>query len=174
MPKKLKDGGEVLTAQEDLFCLAFCEHYNQTKAAIESGYGKKRDGTINERSAAQQGYRLMQNELIKARINEIMCNSANEVGATRYYIAKKLKETADRCLQDIKPKMEWNPEEKCMEETGEFTFNAHGAVNALKTLAEIQGMKTNTVRIGNTEGERFELGLDADAALKELGYEKSG
>ena len=172
MPKKLKDGSEVLTAQEELFCLAYCEYYNQTKAAIESGYGKKRDGTINERSAAQQGYRLMQNELIKARINEIMCNSANEVGATRYYIAKRLKETADRCLQEVKPEMVWNPEDRCMEATGEYVFNSRDAVSALKTLAEILGMKT--MRIGTAEGEQFELVVDADKALKELGYEKSG
>lgn len=174
MPKKLKDGSEVLTEQEDLFCRTFCEHYNQTKAAIDSGYGKRRDGTINERSAAQQGYRLMKNELIKAHINEIMSNAANEVGATKYYIAKRLKDTAERCMGDVKPVYEWSAEEKKMVPSGEYRFDSSGANKALATLAEIQGMKTGTVRIGNAEGERFELGLDAVEALKELGYEKSG
>ncbi|SFI54433.1 phage terminase small subunit [Ruminococcaceae bacterium D5] len=130
----------TLTEREEKFCREYCYYYNATRAAIIAGYGRRKDGTINEKSAAVQGCKLMKRPEIRERIDEISKNAAREAGATPYYVAKKLKTTADRCLQEVKPKMAFNHQTRRLEETGEFTFNASGAVRALKVLADINGM----------------------------------
>lgn len=133
-----------LKPKEEAFCRAYAEKYNGTKAALIAGYGKAKDGTQNEKSAAQAATRLLKKEEIKHRVEELLSNSANEAGATTLYIAQQLKEVVDRCMQDIKPEMAWNGETRELEETGFYTFNARDAVGALKVLADIQGMSRET------------------------------
>lgn len=135
---------KTLTEREERYCREYCYCYNKTKAAILAGYGRRKDGTINEASAAVQGCKLHKRPEIRGRIEEITSNAASEAGATPFYVAKKLKATADRCLQEVKPKMAFNPQTKRLEETGEFVFNATGAVRALKVLADINGMCRET------------------------------
>lgn len=131
---------KTLTEREEKFCREFCYCYNKTRAAILAGYGRRKDGTINEKSAAVMGCKLSKQPEIQARIEEISRNAALEAGATPLYVAKKLKVTADRCLQEVKPKLEFNHQTHRLEETGEFVFNATGAARALKILADINGM----------------------------------
>lgn len=142
MPK-IKNGKEYLTEQEEAFCRAFARSYNRTEAAVEAGYGKKKDGSVSEKSASQQGWRLYNHPLIKARIDEIMSHAADEAGATKFFITSKLKEVVERSLADVKPILEFGPSGK-LEETGEYRFDSKGANAALSTLADIQGMKRET------------------------------
>ena len=134
----------MLKPREEVFCKAYAETYNRTKAALAAGYGMRKDGTQNRKSAAEKGYRLMKEPHIKARIDEILNDSANEAGATKLYITQQLKCVVDRCMQDIKPEMVWDGAERKLVETGEFVFNARDAVGALKVLADIQGMSRET------------------------------
>lgn len=133
-----------LTAREELFCRKYAELYNGTEAALASGYGRRRDGSISRKSAEQAAWKLRKRPEIKARISELMLDCANEAGATPAYIAQKLKEVADRCMQEIKPEYVWDGGERRLVETGDYTFNARDAVNALKALADIQGMARET------------------------------
>lgn len=134
----------MLKPREELFCKKFAETYNRTEAALAAGYGKRKDGTQNRKSAAEKGYRLLKVPEIKARVDEILNDSANEAGATTLYITQQLKTVVDRCMQDIKPEMVWSGAERKLVETGEYVFNARDAVSALKVLADIQGMSKET------------------------------
>ena len=129
-----------LSPREELFCRKYAELYNGTEAALAVGYGKRKDGTINKKSAEQAAWKLRKRPEVKERIAELMLDCANEAGATPIYITQKLKEVADRCLQEIKPEMAWDGNERKLVETGEYTFNARDAVSALKVLADIQGL----------------------------------
>lgn len=129
-----------LKPREELFCRKFAELYNGTEAALAVGYGKRRDGSVSRKSAEAAAYKLRKRPEIKARISELMLDCANEAGATPIYIAQKLKEVADRCMQEVKPELVWDGSERKMVETGDYTFNARDAIGALKVLADIQGL----------------------------------
>ena len=136
-----------LSPREELFCRKYAELYNGTEAALAVGYGKRKDGTINKKSAEQAAWKLRKRPEVKERIAELMLDCANEAGATPIYITQKLKEVADRCLQEVRPEMAWDGNERKLVETGEYTFNARDAVSALKVLADIQGLAKETKRI---------------------------
>lgn len=136
-----------LTEREELFCRRFAECYNATQAALDVGYGRRKDGTENRKSAENAGYKLRKKPEVRERIAQLMSDCANEAGATPIYIAQKLKEITDRCLQEVKPEMVWNGAERKLVESGEYVFNARDAVNALKVLADIQGLAKETKRI---------------------------
>lgn len=136
-----------LSEREELFCRKFAECYNATQAALDVGYGRKKDGTVNRKSAENAGYKLRKKPEVRERIAQLMSDCANEAGATPIYIAQKLKEITDRCLQEVKPEMVWNGAERKLVESGEYVFNARDAVNALKVLADIQGLAKETKRI---------------------------
>lgn len=140
-----------LTERDEMFCRKFAESYNGTQAAIDVGYGKKKDGTVSRKSAENAAYKLRKRPEIRARIAEIMNDSANEAGATPVYIAQKLKEVADRCLQEVKPELAWDGSERKLVETGNYVFNARDAIGALKVLADIQGMAKSGKEIEATQ-----------------------
>lgn len=135
---------DVLKEKEEIFCVEFAKTYNKTEAAIKAGYGKKKDGSVNRRSAAVAACRLMEKPLVKARVGELFSDAVNNAGATPLYIAAALKTVSERCLQEITPKREWDSENKCWKESGVFQFNASGATGALKVLADMQGLCKNT------------------------------
>ena len=136
-----------LSEREELFCRKFAECYNATQAALDVGYGRKKDGTVNRKSAENAGYKLRKKPEVRERIAQLMSDCANEAGATPIYIAQKLKEITDRCLQEVKPEMVWSGAERKLVESGDYVFNARDAVNALKVLADIQGLAKETKRI---------------------------
>ena len=143
MARTARDKTAGLTEREECFCIEFAKTYNRTEAAIAAGYGKSKKHGISRQAAAQMGYRLYNDPRIKARIDEIMAHAADEAGATKFFIAAKLKEVVDRSLADIKPILEFGPSGR-LEETGEYRFDSKGANGALSLLADIQGMKRET------------------------------
>ena len=136
-----KDPRTGLTEKEELFCRYWAETFNRTEAAVRAGYGKRRDGTINRSSAAVKGCKLYGRPEIRARCEEIAQDAANEAGATRLFIAQRAKEVVERCMQKV-PEYVWKDGE--LVQTENVTFNASGAVQALKLLADMQGMCKET------------------------------
>jgi len=136
----------------EVFCRAYARTYNQTEAAVAAGYGVGKDGQVNRRSAAVAAVKLMKDEWVQNRIDELMTSAANEVGATPMFIAEQLKEVVDRCMTET-PVRIWDGEARQWIDTGEKTFNASGAVKALNVLADIQGLKKQTadVNLGGIE-----------------------
>lgn len=142
-----------LSERELIYCREYARSYKGASAATAAGYGMGKNG-YNEKSARQAAYRLMQRPEIRAEIDRILKNAANESGATPLYIAEQLKSVADRCMQEVKPELVFDPQERRMVETGDYVFNARDAVSALKALADIQGLKSEKLRLGNIPDEK--------------------
>ena len=74
----------------------FCQHYaiymHMTHAAIAAGYSQK--------SAYNQGSRLMKRDDIRARVHAIQENMTTELGITEGSILKRLNDIADKCMQE--------------------------------------------------------------------------
>ena len=62
-------------------------------------------------------------------------------------------------MQEIKPEMAWDAEKRALSETGNYTFNARDAVAALKVLAEVQGMKSEKLRLTGEADESLTISL---------------
>lgn len=123
-----------LSMKEQAFCKAYAGSYNRIKAAAFAGYGRRRDGSTNLKSAKQAAWRLLKRPEVKACVEALLVDSANQAGATKYYIVLRLKEVADRCLQQVSPE----GAEDCR-----FAFKPHDAISALKVLADIQHFNKN-------------------------------
>lgn len=64
-----------LTPKQERFCQLYTTCWEATRAAREAGYSAK--------SAGYQGYQLLQNPLVKARIAELRDHALEEIGVTR-------------------------------------------------------------------------------------------
>lgn len=70
-----------LKAKQERFCQLYTTHWNATRAAKESGY--------SEKTAMEQGYQLLQNPSVKARITELAEHALQEIGVTRERILQE-------------------------------------------------------------------------------------
>jgi hypothetical protein len=107
---------------------AFVQHYlkcgNASEACRRAGY----------RSAPNRhGSRLLTNVDIRKVLDKRMA----EEGLTQKYLLAKAKEVLERCLQAEPVR---GRDGKIIE--GEYTFNATGANQAIKNLADIGGFRT--------------------------------
>lgn len=71
-----------LTDRQEMFCLEYIVDLNATKAAIRAGY--------SERSARQEASRLMTNDDISSRIQELMDERAKKVEVTSAHVLSEL------------------------------------------------------------------------------------
>lgn len=113
--------------------IRFCEYYvalggNATKAAIAAGY--------SEKSARQQGSRLLTNVDIVAYTRVLQKLLIKSSGLSKESLLLDLVEIKSRCLQQ-QPAMEWNYDTHQYEETGEFVFNANGAIKAINQIEKM-------------------------------------
>lgn len=83
-------------ARHELFAQAIARGANQTEAAKAAGY--------SERTACEQGSRLMRNAQIKARIQELRERGAEqavtEVALSKQYVIRKLIDITERCTSE--------------------------------------------------------------------------
>lgn len=115
--------------------MRFCEEYlidtNATQAAVRAGYSAK--------TAYSIGGRLLNDPTVKTKIQELMDNRSERTNITADFVLKGLKEVALRCMTE-KRVMEWNYEERCLEQktdsegNGVWEFDSAGANKALELL----------------------------------------
>ena len=105
------------------------------KAYAEAGF---RPG--DKRQASKRAYRLLQRPDIQVRLAELdhtACDLAREVKVDRALILDGLKEIYDRCMDAVPVKdRHGNP-------TGQWRFDAKGAIQALKLYGQELGMFRN-------------------------------
>lgn len=154
MSKKVSGNNEKsvsgkLTAQQELFCQEYIVDYNGTQAAIRAGY--------SEKTADVQAVRLLRNVKVLSRVRAIQKERLEKLAVTQESVILKLLEIYDRCMQ-AKPVMEWDYNERKYVETGEYTFDSRGALNALEMIGKHLAMFTNRVEhSGNIGTENKEL-----------------
>ena len=124
----------LLTDKQKLFVHEYMVDKNGTKAAIRAGYAAGKDS----QTAAVTASKLLKDEAVCAYRKALIREEQRRLGVTREEIIRKLEEITERCMQTV-PVMAWDYDEHKMVETGEYTFDAKGATNALSKLAEMLG-----------------------------------
>lgn len=82
-----------LTWKRDAFCSEYLKDRNATQAAIRAGY--------SERTAKEQGYRLLTNVHVTARINELMRERAQRLEIETTDVLQRLWEKATADVNDL-------------------------------------------------------------------------
>lgn len=129
-----------LTDKQELFCLEYLRDLNRTQAAIRAGYSPD--------SAYSIGSENMSKPEIASRVKELMDKRSAEKLVDVYFVIESLIENVQKCQQAI-PVLEWNPNTRTMEPTGEWEFDSHGANRALELLGKHLGVfeKDNTQKV---------------------------
>ena len=145
-----------LKPQQERFCREYVINGGKQKeAAITAGYSKK--------TASAQASRLLTNVNILSRIHAIQIEELKKLSVTPESVIMKFLEIYDRCMQ-AKPVMEWDYSEHKMVETGEYTFDSKGAINALTKIGDYLAMFTKNV---NHSG-KVEASPELAAILQQL------
>ena len=84
--------GSTLNSSQERFCQAFVVYATASTAAIEAGYART--------NARQHGWRLLQTERIRARINEIQAALAADHGRDMDVLLGKLEVVYCRAIED--------------------------------------------------------------------------
>lgn len=79
-----------LTAKQERFILEYLVDFNATQAAIRAGYA--------ESGAHVEGHRLLRNPKIAERIAAEGAQTADELGMTREYVFRTIREGIDKAL----------------------------------------------------------------------------
>lgn len=82
-----------LTAKQEMFCLEYLIDLNATQAAIRSGY--------SEKTANEQGSRLLANVKVAARIQELKAARSKKVGVDAQYVLERLHSIDNMDILDI-------------------------------------------------------------------------
>ncbi len=133
--RQKKELEKKLNQKQKTFCLAYVECYNATEAAKVAGY--------SEKTARQQGSRLLTNVDITAYIRVLQIIAVEKSGLSPDFITQKRLEILNRCMV-AEPVTEWDYTDQKYVETGEYVFDSKGALKALEALEKtLQGAEEN-------------------------------
>lgn len=147
----------AMTAKMERFCQEYVIDYNGTEAAVRAGYSGKR--------AAAQASTLLKREDVMERVAELQKEQAKRLGLSADRVIMELWEIYSRCMQ-ARPVMIWDSDRHAyVPSDGEFTFDANGAVKAIKLIGEHIGMwNRKEIRL-TSEAEQSKL----TSLIEELG-----
>lgn len=117
----------ALSEKHELFVREYMVDLNATQAAIRSGY--------SEKTAKQQGSRLLTNVAIRTRIEELQGMRAEKLELDADWVLQRLMAISDRCMK-AEPVMIWDREERAMVESGEYMFDSNGANKAVELIGK--------------------------------------
>lgn len=141
-----------LNANQELFCIEYLKDRNATKAATRAGY--------SEETAQQQGYRLLTNVFIKARINERIKEQLDNTKIDVTFIIRNLLNSA---TIDINDAYDENGELKPISEMPE---PLRKAITEIRTEELFEGQGKNREHIGTAKTIKIQ---DRLRALELLG-----
>lgn len=130
-----------LNPKQRAFCREYLVDFNASQAAIRAGYSKK--------TASQIGYALLRNIQVQAEITKLVDERDKETGLTAEWIISRLMEVTERSMQHV-PVLDAKGEP-----TGEYTFQAAGANQALGLLGKHKRLFGDTP--AETEDTRLEV-----------------
>lgn len=122
----------MLNSKVERFCEEYLVDYNATQAAIRAGY--------KEKSAANQGSRLLKNDEVLARVRELQ-EEFNKIRCfqEKNRVLNELWGIAEKAMQKT-PVMEWSSEKHAYVPSGEWTFDGKTATKALELIGKMSGM----------------------------------
>ena len=142
-----------LTRKEDQFCYEYVYLRNGAEAARRAGY--------SEKSARQIASRLLTKDYILSRVHAIQIEECKKMSINEQSVLMALMEIFERCMQ-VKPVMIWDRELHEYVESGEYSFNARGALDAQNKIGEYLGMFKQNVN-ANINGS-----LDSTVKIEDL------
>lgn len=132
-----------LNEQEQLFVREYLKHFNGTEAAFVAYPCKNsKTGKRDRRVAANHGHKILRQENVQQALAHLVHKRNEEVEVDATWVLKQAVKLHKRCMQEIKPKMVWNKEEKEWDheydEDGNaiYQFNATGAGRALELVGK--------------------------------------
>lgn len=129
---------KAVDARRENFCREYIIDYNGAQAAIRAGYSPK--------SAKQTASRLLTDADLLSRVRELQSEQVRRLAVTADSVVLRLLEVYERCMQ-AKPVLTWDKEAKEYVESGQFTFDAKGALGALELLGKHLAMFTDRAKI---------------------------
>jgi phage terminase small subunit len=120
-----------LTDKQEQFAQEYIIDLNATQAAIRAGY--------SEKTAGEQGSRLLKNVKVLTRIDELKQERAERNQLDQDWVLTRLRQISDRCVQ-AEPVLKWDYEERMLVETGEYQFDSVGANKATELIGKHLGM----------------------------------
>lgn len=142
-----------LTKKQEEFCREYVKDHNGTQAAIRAGYSPE--------SARQQAHRMLTKDYIRSRVHAIQIEECEKKSINEQSVLLGLQENYERCMQ-MKPAKVWDSEKHCYVESGQYTYNAKGAIAALTKMGEYLGMFKQNVN-ANVNGS-----LDSNIKIEDL------
>jgi len=128
----LRELERLLTMKQRKFVLGLVSGIgNQTNAAIAAGYSPK--------TAASQATENLKKPKVAAYRRALTCAVLERACLTPASISLKLLEIFERCMEAI-PVLEWDAALKEHVPTGEYQFNARGAIKVMELLGKNAGM----------------------------------
>ena len=129
---------KIIPPKEKRFIEELEADCSKADAAIRAGYGRSRDGKVNRRSAATAASRILAKEEVAEYRALRAERTFEEHGLSRDTVMSEAVKVYRRCMQ-AEPVMQWNPDTKEWEESGEFRFDSKGALKALELMGEHVG-----------------------------------
>lgn len=122
-----------LNEKQRQFVREYLIDLNATQAAIRCGY--------SERTARQQGSRLLSNADIQAAVEQAKSARAEKTGISQEYVLDVIHQTVQRCLQaePVRDK-EGNP-------TGEYKFDASAVLKGAELLGRHLGTWNDKLKV---------------------------
>lgn len=122
----------MLKGKKERFCEEYIIDYNATNAAIRAGF--------SEKSAYNQGSRLLKNDEVAARVRELQeIYNTERCFANKDRVLKELWDTYEHASR-AEPAMEWSFDEHRYVPTGEYVFDGKTASKCLELIAKTNGM----------------------------------
>lgn len=143
----------ALTDKQERFCQEYLIDLNATQSAIRTGYSKKTAGSIGQENLTKPE--------IAARIKELQSQREIRTKITADKVLTDIEEIRIRCMQkEMITDREGNP-------TGEWKFEAHGALKACEMFGKYLKLFTDKIE---HSGNILESMTDEDLQrrLKEL------
>lgn len=133
-----------LTDKQKRFVREWLVDMNGTRAALRAGY--------SEKSAAQTASRLMKDPAVKDYRNRLLKEQFDALGVTEHSLAMEVWRVFERCSA-AKPVMIWDSDLREYVESGQWQFDAKGALKALDML---HGMMEKLGARDEDEGGSYE------------------
>ena len=130
-----KEIAAFLDERERRFADEYGRDLNGTAAAIRAGYKAGKDGA----SASVQASRLLRDPRVRAYRAAKYREETDAEIVTQEHMAKELLTIYRRCMQ-AEPVMAWDSSARAWVESGEWRFDARGAIKALEQLSRLLGV----------------------------------
>lgn len=120
-----------LTKKERIFCEEFFRTGKKELSAKKAGYSSK--------SVAQTAERLLKKEKILEYILKLQEQDLKEKAVNNNWAVLRAIEVYERCMAAT-PVTKWDSKERCLIETGEYTFDCKEALKALEMIKNLLGL----------------------------------